>query len=56
MDGDKFEEYDTNDDSFKALHQIFSLNSDAVFLDQNKVINDRTVKGDASEAALIKFS
>jgi len=55
MDGDNFEEFDPEDKHFKALLRVGTLNSDAFFLNDNKVINKREVKGDASEAAIIKF-
>jgi sodium/potassium-transporting ATPase subunit alpha len=56
MDGDTFEEFNKEDPQFKKLLNILILNTDAVFLDKDPNIKKREVKGDASEAAIIKFS
>lgn len=37
------------------MQRIATINTEAVFLDNNKDINKRLCKGDASETALIKF-
>ena len=58
----KIDRYDKDNKSFELLRRVTTLNTDAVFLDEAvspdgiKVdVLKRKVKGDASEAAMIKF-
>lgn len=56
--GDDFSTCDPNHPTFKMLQECISLNTDAVFLDTAQDEPDvlkRTVKGDATEAAMVKF-
>ena len=57
-EGDSFPLVNINDEHFKALQRIATLNTDAVFLsvsDDEPDVLKKEVKGDASEAAMIKF-
>ncbi len=61
MDGDPFTLVDPECPSFKKLQQVLTLNTDAVFLPRPDGTLDpdrlkREVKGDASEAALVKYA
>jgi sodium/potassium-transporting ATPase subunit alpha len=56
QDGENLDLFDANDSSFKALHKIALLNTEAVFTSFEEDVLKRTVAGDASEAALIKFA
>lgn len=55
MAGDMFTPFDATDPHFLALQRIATLNSDATFLTNEEDVLKRTVKGDASEAAIVKF-
>eukprot|EP00599_Poterioochromonas_sp_BG-1_P001869 CAMPEP_0173134210 /NCGR_PEP_ID=MMETSP1105-20130129/1161_1 /TAXON_ID=2985 /ORGANISM="Ochromonas sp., Strain BG-1" /LENGTH=1071 /DNA_ID=CAMNT_0014045975 /DNA_START=23 /DNA_END=3235 /DNA_ORIENTATION=+ len=58
MEGDTFQLFDENAESFKKLQRIASLNSDAVFLPSSASEPDvlkKETKGDASESGIIKF-
>jgi len=56
MDSDSFRTFDTSDPAFVELLMGVYLNTDCIFTDDNPDILKRTTKGDASEAALIKFA
>lgn len=58
LEGDTFSDFDATDANFKALQRISTLNSEAVFLPSSANEPDilkKETKGDASEAAIIKF-
>lgn len=55
LDGDSFRDFDKNDLDFQALQRIATLNTDAKFLTHEANVFKRETKGDASEAAMIKF-
>jgi sodium/potassium-transporting ATPase subunit alpha len=58
MEGDSFENFDENNNDFKLLQRIATLNTDAVFLPSSESEPDvlkKETKGDASESAIIKF-
>jgi sodium/potassium-transporting ATPase subunit alpha len=58
MEGDTFASFDANDEDFKRLQRIATLNTDAIFLPSSANEPDvlkKETKGDASESALIKF-
>jgi sodium/potassium-transporting ATPase subunit alpha len=58
MEGDEFQSFDPESNTFKALQRVITLNTDAVFLqnaEQQPDVLKRETKGDASESALIKF-
>lgn len=58
-DEDDFIVYEGESDSFKKLQRVLALNTDAIFLqtaEQEPDVLKRETKGDASEAAMIKFA
>lgn len=55
LDGDDFVNFNQNDESFKKLQMVATLNSDAEFLTNSENPLDRKTKGDATESALIRF-
>jgi sodium/potassium-transporting ATPase subunit alpha len=55
LDSDTFEMFNDYDPHFKALQRIATINTDALFLSNEEDVFARKTKGDASEAAIIKF-
>ncbi len=58
MQGDTFANFDKEDAHFKKVQRIATLNTDAIFLassDKEPDVLKKETKGDASEAAIIKF-
>lgn len=55
MKEDKFQPFDPADPHFKALINLGIINTEAVFMTNEPDVMQRQVKGDASEAGLIKF-
>ena len=55
MGAEFMEFFEPNDEHFKTLQRIATLNTDAEFLTHETDVLKRMTKGDASESALIKF-